>query len=312
MTLLNQLKQKIRLNPAEPTIKNAQIRVIGDRASGKTTYMTALAYWPNANPKSPVQSVTATEDSDSKDLIRYARNVLEKGLDLEPSELMDNLDDVKDYGLDILLKDQYSCNPTQLGSPPIRLNLKCKDYAGEFFADLIYKTTDPHLKNYDPKLKDYLEDCISATGILLLFDGTSHRLDKKYAQGLEIFLQQLKGGQSPLEQRIAFVINKCELHRLWGSRHEPKTLADNRFPYTMETLEKWANGQSKRADYFTVSAFGVLDENGHPEPNTVTLAKGREGTRAIIRESENWRPFGLVSPIYWLCTSKRHQKLDKD
>ncbi len=47
---------------SEALQSNAVLRVIGDRASGKTTYMASLARWPNADPFSPVQNVTPVNE----------------------------------------------------------------------------------------------------------------------------------------------------------------------------------------------------------------------------------------------------------
>ncbi len=305
MKLLNWLKSS---SEPESIDENAEIRVIGDRGSGKTAYMASLAYWPNANPDSPVQSVTPIGDQEAgAKLIAMAQNILEQGLELEPTDLDADVADVKDYGLSIVLKEQFSLRHPQAGirSRMVRLNINCKDYAGEFFADLIHKVGDP-------KLEDYLEDCVVATGILFLVDGTAHRKDREYANGLDKLLMALDrtdlGGK---KRRIAFAISKCEQSQLWVSRHQPRELARRRFPLTRRKLENWAEMGGGEVDCFTTSAFGMLGIN-YPEPNAIQLTRGRNGTTSVIRDPKRWRPFGLVSPIYWLCTGQRHKELDKD
>ena len=306
--MLDWLKNKSPTETSEPeTIDaGADIRVIGDRGSGKTAYMASLAYWPNANPSSPVQSVTALGDAGGT-LLSMAQNILEQGLELEPTDLSASVDEVKDYGLSIVLKDQFSLRNPSVGLRPrmVRLNVNCKDYAGEFFADLIYKVGDP-------KLNDYLEDCISAAGILLLMDGTTHRKDREYANGLDKFLAALdRGDLDRQKRRIAFAISKCEQPQLWVSRHQPKQLIRRRFPQVQNKLENWVTIGAGEVDYFTTSAFGMLGSN-YPEPNAIKLTRGRDGTTSVLRSPQHWRPFGLVGPIYWLCTGQRHQELDRD
>lgn len=280
--------------------ESAEIRVVGDRSSGKTAYMASLAYWPNASSESPVQSVVPVGDREAgEELLAKARDILEQGLQLEPTELQANVDDVKDYGLSIALKEQFGLNRT------VRLNINCKDYAGEFFGDLVYKSSDP-------KLQDYMSDCVLATGILLLIDGTAHRKDNEYGSGLDRFLTALD--RADLEgktRRIAFAISKCEQSQLWVSRHQPRDLATRRFPRLYRKLEAWQESGAGAVDYFTTSAFGVLG-NRFPEPNAIQVKRDRLGTASVIREPRFWRPFGLVSPIYWLCTGKRHKELDRD
>lgn len=307
MTVLDWLKNKTGSNQSEPREANAEIRVIGDRRAGKTAYMASLAYWPNAKSDSPVQSVTPVGNQEaSRQLMNMARNILEQGLELEPTDLNASVDEVKDYGLSIVLKEQFSWKHPQFGLSPrlVKLRVNCKDYAGEFFADLIHKTGDA-------KLADYLEDCVLATGILLMVDGTSHRQDREYAIGLEKFLAALERTDlEPKQRRIAFVLSKCELSTLWVSRHEPRELASRRFPLMQKKLDNWQKMGNGTVDYFTTSAFGTLGTN-YPEPNTIELKRDRQGTTSIIREPRLWRPFGLVVPIYWLCTGQRHQELDK-
>ncbi len=69
-----------------PLQSSAVLRIIGDRTSGKTTYMASLARWPNADPDSPVQAVTAVDEG-GEDLINKAQNILEQGLQLEQTDL---------------------------------------------------------------------------------------------------------------------------------------------------------------------------------------------------------------------------------
>lgn len=285
------------------SIDGGDIRVIGDKASGKTTYMASLAYWPNANPASPVQSISSYGDRESgAELIAKAQNILEQGLELEKTDLNADVTAVKDYGLSIVLKEQFSWKNLGFRSQMVKININCKDYAGEFFSDLIYRRGDP-------KLDDYLEDCKIATGILFLVDGTTHRKDAEYARGLDKFFQELdRRDLDGRKRRLAFTLSKCEQSQLWVSRYQPRELAKRRFPLVQKRLTNWHGGE---VEYFTSSAFGTLGHN-YPEPNSIQLTRNRNGTTSVIRDTKRWRPFGLVSPLYWLCTGQRHQELDKD
>ena len=284
-SLVNKLK-----NQAEYADENANLRVIGDRQSGKTTYMASLAYWPNASSDSFVQTIIPIGE-EAKNLVTQAQNILEQGLTLEPTRLDDNIDEVKDYTLSITLRNQ------------VKLTVNCKDYAGEFFSDLLHKLSDP-------LLEDYLDDCLQATGIMLLIDGTSHRKDAEYANGLDKFLlaldrSDLDGGK----RRIAVVFSKCEQSELWINRTEAEKIATSRFPRLYRKLETWSEMGTGDVDYFTTSAFGVLGSK-FPEPNSQKIKRDREGTKSILKNPRRWRPFGLVTPIYWLCTGKRNPKLE--
>ncbi|MGC9528770.1 MAG: hypothetical protein ACP5D7_24845 [Limnospira sp.] len=277
------------------------VRIIGDRASGKTTYLASLAYWPNASPDSPVQTVSPVGE-DSEKLVEQARNILEQGLIFEGTNLLD-IDAVKDYTLSITLKDHFSW--WRGSGNMVQINISCKDYSGEFFSDLLHKSGDP-------MLDDYIDDCCLATGLMVLVDGTAHRKDKEYSMGMEKLLVELDRAElNNQHRRIAFVLGKCEQSELWVNRHEPKKLANMRFPKLSAQLESYSKLNGVGVEYFTTSAFGILGKQ-YPEPNSQRLKRSREGTTSVIKKPKRWRPFGLVAPIYWLCTGKRHPELDRD
>jgi hypothetical protein len=297
-------------NEGAPKQASSSIRIIGDRASGKTAYMAALARWPNANASSPVQRVVAN-NNDGEELVRAAQNLLEQGLELQPNTLNPNPTETKDYGIGITLKDQFSwrsmtsSNSSQL----IDLNISCKDYAGEFFSDLLNSQNDP-------VLDAYLEDCVISQGIALLIDGTSYQNDKKYASGLNKFLAGIdRFDLAGVQRRIAFVITKAEQPELVISRNDSKKAYDythsTRFPEVYKTLKSWQATGAGKVDFFVVSAFGTLGSRGI-EGNYRLIERRQGGTKAVIRQPKQWRPFGLIAPLYWLCTGNRHKDLEKD
>lgn len=299
-------KRKTTQGTSEAIQSNGVLRVIGDRASGKTTYMASLARWPNAEPSSPVQNVTPVNE-EGEELIAKAQNILEQGLELEPTDLNASAIDVKDYTLSISLKGQFSWKNPKASAPSqlVTLNISCKDYAGEFFTDLLYQAGDS-------RLQDYLEDCLQATGIMFLIDGTTHRKDSEYANGLDKFLMALDRTDIGAEKRrVSLVMTKCEQPELWIKRHQPRELAAARFPQVNRRLQSWQQMGAGSVEFFTTSAFGMLGTR-YPEPNSKRINRDRNGTTSVLKDPKRWRPFGLVAPIYWLCTGDRHKELDKD
>ncbi|URD48713.1 hypothetical protein [Chroococcidiopsis sp. CCNUC1] len=299
-------KRKTTQGTSEAIQSNGVLRVIGDRASGKTTYMASLARWPNAEPSSPVQNVTPVNE-EGEELIAKAQNILEQGLELEPTDLNASAIDVKDYTLSIALKGQFSWKNPKASAPSqlVTLNISCKDYAGEFFTDLLYQAGDS-------RLQDYLEDCLQATGIMFLIDGTTHRKDSEYANGLDKFLMALDRTDIGAEKRrVGLVMTKCEQPELWIKRHQPRELAAARFPQVNRRLQSWQQMGAGSVEFFTTSAFGMLGTR-YPEPNSKRINRDRNGTTSVLKDPKRWRPFGLVAPIYWLCTGDRHKELDKD
>ena len=145
----------------------------------------------------------------------------------------------------------------------------------------------------------------------MLVDGTSHRKDKEFAMGMEKLLMEIDRSEMEMQhRRIALVLSKCEQLELWVNRHRPRKVA-KRFPKLFAQLEAWSDSGGGTVEYFTTSAFGILGRQ-YPEPNSMRLKRARDGTTSVIKKPKLWRPFGLVSPIYWLCTGKRHSELDRD
>lgn len=278
--------------------KDVKIRVIGDRASGKTTYMAALARFPRSQSGGLVESVVALNE-DGENLIAKAKNILEQGLQLEPTALDENAESSRDYQLSIALKKLSTIKEA------MRLNVSFKDYAGEFFSDLIFNRSDPLLSSY-------LLDCAQAGGIMFLMDGSSQRKDSDYASAIEQFFQLLaeQVGASQVK-RVALVLTKCELTDLWIKREQPENLTRKRFKLVYEQMQEWQSKSAIReVAFFTSSAFGVM---GSPfaEANSRVYQRSKYGVISVLRSPESWNPFGLVAPIYWVCTGDRSRKLDE-
>lgn len=290
----------------QPLQKSATLRVVGDRASGKTTYMAALARWPNANPNSPVQSVMPIT-REGEELVEKSQMILEQGLQMEPTALVNDVNDIKDYALSIVLRQQFSLKSLKPGAAPqlLTLNISCKDYPGEFFSDVLHQAGDP-------QFEDYLEDCIQAEGLLLLLDGNARQRDAEYANGIDKLLFLLaRSDAGATKRRIAMVLTKCELADLWVNRLKPEYLAEARFPKVYRRLKAWDAIGAGSVDFFTNSAFGMLGAQ-YPEPNSKKIDRNEFGMRSVLKNPRQWRPFGMVAPIYWLCTGERHKDLEKD
>lgn len=289
----------------DPEQFSASVRIIGDRKSGKTTYMSALARWPNADPETSVVQQVFAINEEGEELIQKAQDVLEQGDQLEGTPLYADIDEVKDYGISIVLKQQFSWR--NLGNSSLAsMNVNCKDYSGEFFRDVLYKTGSP-------LLEDYLEDCVQANGLMILVDGSSYRNDNNYATGLERFLTELDRTDLDLtHRRIALVMTKCEQPELWINSHQPVELAKLRFPRMLGKLRAWEGRGAGTVDCFATSAFGMLGR-GNPAPNMRKIRRNRDGLQeSVLKKPSKWKPFGLVAPIYWLCTGERRKELEKE
>ena len=147
---------------------------------------------------------------------------------------------------------------------------------------------------------------------MVLVDGMSFRRDEEYARGLERLLTLIDQSENNItERRIAVILTKCENPELWIHREQPQLIAQ-RFPKLMNKLKIWQNQGPGEVDYFATSAFGMLGTR-NPKPNVQIQKRDRFGmTTCVLKQPKNWKPFGLVAPIYWICTGNRHSKLDQE
>jgi GTPase SAR1 family protein len=293
----------LNLDFNKKTEVGSNVRLIGDRKSGKSTFMAALARWPNANANSPVKSISAFTESGEK-IIEQAQNILEQGLELSPTDVSQDIS--QECGIRVTLKDKFSLFSSQSeGDREIKLDISSKDYAGEFFSDLIHT-------NSDSRLDSYLQDCIMADGLMLMVDGTA-RKDSEYAMGIEKLFSLLdKSEIDSRSRRIAMVLTKGEQAELLVNRNQkPQLIVERRFPQLYRKLQNYNGKGAFKIEYFLSSAFGTLG-NKTLEPNSKIINRDKGGTSAVIKTPRLWRPFGLVSPLYWLCTGSKHRDLEQE
>jgi hypothetical protein len=68
----------------------------------------------------------------------------------------------------------------------------------------------------------------------------------------------------------------------------------------------WQEKESIVVDYFASSAFGMQGKTLIPNSEYRWLDFGV--IWGVLKDPKQWKPIGLVDPIYWLCTGKRHRK----
>lgn len=292
--------EKLQLQAAlsDSQIEHHDIRIVGPRRSGKTTFMAALAYWPNASPDSPVESVVPFDDETTQ-LVHDAQNILEGGLQLAGTRYFEDPEDSPLYTVLIDMKPGFGVKDNQF-------QVSCRDYPGEMLQELWSGNGS------NPKLSTYLDDCADASALLILLDGSTHRDDKMYAQAFEQLKTELNfrltgQGKSLNEYRIALGFAKAEQARVWIHRHDIQKFINLRFPKTRDSLQKWGKDWGCPVNHFFCSAFGM--KGTPPKPNVRVEQRERGTVSAVIDRPQFWRPFGLISPLYWLHTGKDNPKL---
>jgi hypothetical protein len=267
------------------------IRVIGPRTSGKTTYLAALAYWPDGRGKINKNSYFKIQPigDDTKKLVDNAENIISQGAALEATTVKGGIDEMPIYSFFIEVSLRFQSKKT--------INLTVRDYPGEIFDDLL-ESTAVH--------QPFIDECLMADveGCLILISEWQKGQDKFYRRVFEQFinLMEIQGRSDNL--RLAIVMSKCERGELWPGRIEPDTdLFEQHFPETKQLLQSKIS--AKNLEFFALSTFGVLRRND-PRPNRVNDENNIR--KAALRKPDNWQPYGMIAPIYWLSTGKKMRR----
>jgi hypothetical protein len=266
---------------------------IGSRAAGLSTYLATLAYHQKHQVKSKkVLSCQVTPiNKDTKQLSNDAENILKKQVMLEPTKLYHSFWHTPSYIFTITLeiKGLFWAKNTE------KVSFQIYDMPDNLLRD-IREFSSSH------SFTEYYDGLFSGIGgYFLPIGGTSHREDEVYAKSLEKFTTDLTQ-RNPQGCRIAFTVTKCDLSELWVNRDDPRGMVQRRFPKMYEILENWTQEDKGKVEYFTTSSFGVFGK--YCEPNSIIKSKSKMGTMAVIRNPKEWQPFGLIEPLYWLCTGK--------
>jgi hypothetical protein len=279
------------------------ICVVGERSSGKTTYLAALIRARGLEPENGRVQRIFPVGSDSEKLEDQAINILEQGLTLEVTKLLGQPSgQMPSYGFRIEMYDRRD--------KPLELNIFSKDYSGELFQEI---RTLP-----SAQLDDYMADCAASEGILLLIDGNDYLKDGEYEVNLREFLKLLGDAMTNDDpRRIAVVLSKCEERKLYAKREELRQKGVGDQEFIQRLFPKMYNILNTRCpnnieiEYFTLSSFGVLKGNARsPNSKVVSDPTDPSLSYATLRNKNAWQPFGLFAPLYWLCTGDRHPDLD--
>jgi hypothetical protein len=267
------------------------IRIIGPRGSGKTTYLAALAYYPDKKrPGKKSKNIKLQPLNDeTRDLAEKAENIILEGESLEPTTVEGGIDGLPFYSFGLEVKPMFQ--------PPELINVAVRDYPGEIFEEL----ADSNGAN--PLHQDFINECLEAgvDGCLILLTDWDKGTDKFTSRVLSKFtkLMDINGRADNL--RIAVALSKCERGELWSGRLDPSLdLFQQHLPKTKAVLEE--SIPAKNLQFYAISTFGVLGRND-PRPNREDVI-GTGGSHSVLRSPEKWKPHGIIDPLYWLSKGK--------
>ena len=292
-----------------PNKKN--IYIIGPRSSGKTTFLGALLSITKYSQNINHRKVNVDTKGKTSELESQVRKSWETKKPLEPTNFPK--DSLQNYEFLITINPQYK---------PTEIELKAKDYGGEFFQELL--RTD-----LSTKVKPYIKDCLKdANGWIVLlpdfclkddingftvvenidsfYRSVFHKLLSEFPKNDDIFSSdELTKIENNLKEiRIAFVMSKCERGELWTRRWEPeRDLFQVHLKNTRDFLRNNLSLKKNQIAFFALSSFGVFSKND-PRPNRLNIGRNLQDG-AIIDNGELWRPFGLVNPLYWIATGRK-------
>ncbi|MDJ0742156.1 MAG: hypothetical protein QNJ32_02215 [Xenococcaceae cyanobacterium MO_167.B27] len=267
------------------------ICVIGPRASGKTTYLAALAYWENhqiQKKKGKSFHVQPLND-ESRNLAEKAEDIILQGLSVEPTVIGDaiqTVDDLDYYSFKIEAK-QGLLNLRQT------IQLNARDYPGEVFE----KIAEPNLS--DSIHEEFVNECLmkDVVGCLILLTGWEPGTDRFYKRVMNRFIELMDNRDRLKDLRLAVAMSKCERGELWPGRIDPENdLFGVHLPKTKATLREKIPPKNLR--FYAISTFGVLRRTD-PRPNRID-DQGKSGRASVIRDGNRWRPYNEIEPLYWL------------
>lgn len=264
------------------------ICIIGPRASGKTTYLAALAYKKRLSSKSKNFSLQPLND-DSREIADKAENIICQGESVEPTVIGDaiqSVDDLPVYSFNIAIKKNVF-------SKTESFQLNVRDYPGEVFE----KIAEPNLS--DSIHEEFIKECLmkDVVGCLILLTGWEKGTDNFYNRVMNRFIDLMDVNDRLNDLKLAIAMSKCERGELWPGRIEPEIdLFGVHLPTTKATLKERI--PSKNLRFYAISTFGVLRRTD-PRPNRVD-EQGKDGKASVLREASHWHPYNMIDPLYWL------------
>ena len=270
------------------------IVILGPRSSGKTTYLAALAYWPQRLAGLNKRSLFEVEPigDDAKNLRDKAENIILGSASLDPTRIEENqsVDDLPVYQFIVRAKRRFKTAED--------INLVVRDYAGEIFDEL-------HTGNSTTQHQEFLEECLrkDVVGCLILLSNWSSADDHFYSKALDAFIQLMDTNGRIPDYRLAVAVSKCERGELWPGRLEPEVdLFGGHLRQTKHILQ--SRIPKKNLFFASISTFGVIKRND-PRPNRIDQPGGGNKVVSVLRKPTVWKPYSMISPLYWLSTGRR-------
>ena len=210
------------------------ICIIGPRGSGKTTYLSALAYLPNkiSITSKKKKYIINPQNPQSRKLADLAESIICQGAELDKTRIgeefgLKTVDDLPFYGFGIQAKKSFLSKLQQI-------NLTARDYPGEVFEKII----DPSFSNSIHQ--EFLKECFTdVVGCLILLTGWEQGTDSFYSRVMKKFIELMDIHDRSKDFKLAVVMSKCERGEIWSGRLDPEVdLFGIHLPRTKQALRE--------------------------------------------------------------------------
>ena len=272
------------------------ICVIGPRASGKTTYLAALAYKMRTSRNSQKFNIQPLGD-DSREIADKAENIICQGASFEPNKIggmIKTVDDLPLYSFKIESQNSWFKKPESF-------YLNVRDYPGEIFEKIADRNQS------DSVCEEFIDECLrkDIVGCLILMTAWDQAADTFYSQVMSRFIELMDSHDRTNDLRLAVAMSKCERGELWPGRLDPETdLFRLHLPRTRNTLRD-GRIPPQNLRFYAISTFGVLRRTD-PRPNRID-EQGKLGKASVLREAPRWQPYNIIEPLYWLGQTTKLQ-----
>jgi hypothetical protein len=268
----------------------SQILLVGPRASGKLTFLSGLAGW-EAQQKYNSKVRIGMYGEETEHLGKLWENLVCQGDTLAPTNFNQKMYQFSlDFSIPHFFKDELQ-----------HIDLVIGNVAGEVFEMPNSEGWEFYQENFYTWMR------IPQDLILLMIDCDMYRFDEKYADNInEMFKHYLMYNSSMAMCKIALVISKCDAIDVWINRKNT-TKVVSRFRQVLEVLNHYSTEQKFTWKPFVNSTFGGLGRD-YLEANSTSgkyFGKGK-----VLKDPSKWKPYGLFSPLYWLCTGKDLNGID--
>jgi GTPase SAR1 family protein len=270
-----------------------EMSVIGLKGCGKTTYLVSLL---------SLEEVSSTGMSKDK-LLDLLENCLKQRLPLPATEIGEFV-----YRFDIALDRKKE----KRWKKPMKIKLSIKDNAGEYMEmiNVINSQTNhsaAERQNYRKTVDSFFEELKKVNRWMIMVSDLRVDADETLCRVLHE-TSKCVNENSNLDAikslRIAVVMSKCERGELWSGRIDPESdLFKIRLPETYKFIK---HNLSVPMEFFACSAMGVLGSRD-PRPNRIYVGDESKSLeyRARLRDTNQWKPYGVLEPIYWLSTGEK-------